>query len=185
MQRYEPCFLENGYDDVDFMGRDLLSEEDLKEMGVDDEDDLKAIWDKVDKNKSMEVLSKESLLEMSVSEWLSALSLAEQYAETFESNLFGSMEKVEAVWDDELVSNFGEIGKCSKYFCLPDFHLGRREDGAQEADAAERDIGRPRGDEGKVREGGGGRGEVRHCKEAQESGKESGGTCRSGRSSWR
>ena len=49
------------------------------------------------------VFSKESLLSMSVSEWLSSLCLAADYAESFESNFFGSMERVEAVWDDELV----------------------------------------------------------------------------------
>ena len=40
---------------------------------------------------------------MSVEEWLDSLSLS-HYAETFRANLFASMERVAAIWDDELTS---------------------------------------------------------------------------------
>ena len=41
---------------------------------------------------------------MSVDEWLESLALS-NYAETFrDSNLFASMERVAAIWDDELTS---------------------------------------------------------------------------------
>ncbi len=36
------------------MGVDLLSEDDLLEMGVDDKDDLDKVWSEVKKNKRME-----------------------------------------------------------------------------------------------------------------------------------
>ena len=39
-----------------------------------------------------------------VDEWLEYLNLKELYFETFERNLFTSMEKVSTIWDDELTS---------------------------------------------------------------------------------
>ena len=42
---------------------------------------------------------------LSVEEWLESLALCDNYAETFRSsNLFASMERVAAIWDDELTS---------------------------------------------------------------------------------
>ena len=41
---------------------------------------------------------------MSVEEWLESLNLKKLYLETFEKNLFTSMEKVCKIWDDELTS---------------------------------------------------------------------------------
>ena len=41
---------------------------------------------------------------MSVEKWLESLSLKHLYLETFEKNLFTSMEKVCKIWDDELTS---------------------------------------------------------------------------------
>ena len=50
-------------------------------------------------------LSKEELSSLSVEEWLESLALCDNYAETFRSsNLFASMERVAAIWDDELTS---------------------------------------------------------------------------------
>lgn len=42
---------------------------------------------------------------LSVEEWLESLALSDNYAEIFRSsNLFASMERVAAIWDDELTS---------------------------------------------------------------------------------
>ena len=39
-----------------------------------------------------------------VEEWLESLNLKELYLETFQKNLFTSMERVCKIWDDELTS---------------------------------------------------------------------------------
>lgn len=53
MQRYEKAFAENGYDHVDFIGRDLISRDDLVDMGVK-KDDLKVLTEAVEENKIMQ-----------------------------------------------------------------------------------------------------------------------------------
>ena len=39
-----------------------------------------------------------------VDEWLESLNLKDLYLETFEKNLFTSMERICKIWDDELTS---------------------------------------------------------------------------------
>ena len=46
---------------------------------------------------------------MGLDEWLESLSLS-NYAETFRGNFFTSMDRVAAIWDDELTSIL-EVGK--------------------------------------------------------------------------
>jgi hypothetical protein len=41
---------------------------------------------------------------MGVEEWLESIGLKTLYLETFEKNLFASMEKICKIWDDELTS---------------------------------------------------------------------------------
>ena len=53
LSRYEKALVENGYDHVDFVGPDLLSRDDLVEMGVEDEKDLVHFAEEIAKNKSM------------------------------------------------------------------------------------------------------------------------------------
>ncbi len=54
------------------------------------------------------VAPKDVLLGMTVHEWLTSLCLEAVYAESFESNFFGSMDRVEKVWDDELVGKIAD-----------------------------------------------------------------------------
>ena len=49
---------------------------------------------------SIPELSREELSSMSLEEWLESLALT-NYAETFRSNLFASMDRVAAIWDDK------------------------------------------------------------------------------------
>ena len=41
---------------------------------------------------------------LTVGEWLSSLSLDGEYTKTFEANLYTGMDRVIAIWDDELTS---------------------------------------------------------------------------------
>ena len=54
-------------------------------------------------NNGLAELSREELESMGLDEWLESLSLS-NYAETFRGNFFTSMDRVAAIWDDELTS---------------------------------------------------------------------------------
>ncbi len=51
--KFAPVFIANGYDDLDFMGEDILHEQDLVEMGLEDEKERKIIMDNVKENKTI------------------------------------------------------------------------------------------------------------------------------------
>ena len=41
---------------------------------------------------------------LTLEKWLESLDLKEEYVETFKTNLFTEMDRVAAIWDDELTS---------------------------------------------------------------------------------
>ncbi len=48
-------------------------------------------------------LASEELSDLTLDDWLDSLNLS-QYSDTFRENFFTSMDRVAAIWDDELTS---------------------------------------------------------------------------------
>ncbi len=53
LPKYEKALQVNGYDHLNFVGKDLISKQDLRDMGVADDKDLAHLYDEVQKNKTM------------------------------------------------------------------------------------------------------------------------------------
>ncbi len=54
MDKYESALVDNGYDDLDFLGDDVLDEDTLeKGLGVISKEDREAIMNKIRENKPM------------------------------------------------------------------------------------------------------------------------------------
>ncbi|KAM3966091.1 LOW QUALITY PROTEIN: uncharacterized protein ACR2FA_012964 [Aphomia sociella] len=106
---YEPLFSESGYDDIDFING-ILDENDLREMGIEENDRQKIIESskqlplkiaEISNNHNNNNISKNQ--NESVEEWLRIINL-EQYSDTFRKHLYVDMDRVRRIWEVELTA---------------------------------------------------------------------------------
>jgi hypothetical protein len=100
---YTPLMIAHGFDDVRFMGSNVMMETDLKEVvGVKSGEDVKKILSVAKRRfPRLKLLDKNSGNSVSVEEWLTSLSL-EEYCSKFKENGFTDMNKTRKIWDFEL-----------------------------------------------------------------------------------
>ncbi|XP_068623156.1 uncharacterized protein [Battus philenor] len=106
---YEPLFLESGYDDIDFING-ILDENDLREMGIEENDRQKILESakqlplkitEISNNHNNNNISKNQ--NETVDEWLRNINL-EQYSDTFRKHLYVDMDRVKRIWEVELTA---------------------------------------------------------------------------------
>ncbi|GIY05132.1 ankyrin repeat and sterile alpha motif domain-containing protein 1B [Caerostris extrusa] len=78
---YTSNFVENGYDDIDFLGGNILEDDDLVDMNVSNKDHRQKILESCHSLPALKPIS-ESQAPESVGEWLRSLHL-DQYIDTF------------------------------------------------------------------------------------------------------
>ncbi|XP_064635654.1 ankyrin repeat and sterile alpha motif domain-containing protein 1B-like isoform X3 [Lineus longissimus] len=100
--QYENILVANGFDDMDFMGSNVLEEADLFEMGIYNDDHRCRIVDATKKLPQLKSIDVNNLPE-SVEAWLKTLHLT-SYLSTFIDHDFCSMEKVHKMWELELTT---------------------------------------------------------------------------------
>lgn len=113
LEKYEKVFIRHGFDQVDFIGEDLMSSGDLDIMGIKEASAKELIMNalkatgnsKGSSSRGLEgQLQDDNGNSLTVEEWLSSISLHDEYTKSFEANLYTGMDRVIAIWDDELTS---------------------------------------------------------------------------------
>ncbi|XP_022089213.1 ankyrin repeat and SAM domain-containing protein 1A-like isoform X2 [Acanthaster planci] len=101
MGQYENMLIANGFDNLDFMGGNILEESDLTEMGILEELHRKIILQATSALPVMKTITQEGNMPSSVSEWLRSLLLSDCIP-NFLSNGITSMERAMELWELEL-----------------------------------------------------------------------------------
>jgi len=102
LAQYENLLIANGFDDMDFVGPNVLEADDLAEIGVTNSDHKKTILESVATLPPLQPIA-ESGMPRSVEEWLESLHLS-AYLDAFNRNQFTSMDRVKQIWDLELTT---------------------------------------------------------------------------------
>ncbi|XP_073431695.1 ankyrin repeat and SAM domain-containing protein 1A isoform X5 [Dendrobates tinctorius] len=99
LPQYESKFVLNGFDDVRFLADNILEDQDLVDIGILDQQHRKRLL------QAAHTLPKPFPLswDMSVAAWLHTLSL-QQYASSFLSSGYTSMETLRSLWELEIVN---------------------------------------------------------------------------------
>ncbi|XP_076249080.1 ankyrin repeat and SAM domain-containing protein 1A isoform X2 [Calliopsis andreniformis] len=98
---YETLFINYGFDDLDFING-VLDESDLKDMGINSDQERAVIMDAVGL-LTKRIDKRSGSNSQSVEEWLKSIHLG-NYAETFRKHLYTDMERVRCVWEVELAA---------------------------------------------------------------------------------
>ncbi|CAH0719150.1 unnamed protein product, partial [Brenthis ino] len=124
MHDYDPLFVESGYDDIDFVNG-ILNENDLREMGIEENDRQKILESakqlplkiaEISNNYNNNNISKNQ--NESVDDWLRTINL-EQYSDTFRRHLYVDMDRVRRIWEVELtaVLEINKAGHRKRILC--------------------------------------------------------------------
>ena len=127
MEKYAASFIDNGYDNVSFIGGGILTKEDLHEIGIEDPADCSALLESLKERSNNFQMTPGgcpviAVRDWSLDQWLESIQLVQYRSEIsnkytsgktvktcwcrdkFLNNMFSDMERVAAVWDDELLS---------------------------------------------------------------------------------
>ncbi|XP_042898627.1 ankyrin repeat and sterile alpha motif domain-containing protein 1B [Parasteatoda tepidariorum] len=99
---YSKNLMDNGFDDIDFLGGNILEEDDLIEMNITNKEHRQKILESCHSLPALKPIS-ESQAPESVGEWLRSLHL-DQYIDTFRRNGYSDMERAKKLWEVELSS---------------------------------------------------------------------------------
>jgi len=100
MGQYENQFITNGFDNLDFLGPNILEEQDLEQIKVLNHEHRKTILQAAHNLPHLQQI--DPLSPCSVEEWLSSLHLL-GYLETFTCHGYDTMDKVQSIlWDLQL-----------------------------------------------------------------------------------
>ncbi|XP_046569447.1 ankyrin repeat and SAM domain-containing protein 1A-like isoform X2 [Haliotis rubra] len=100
--QYENTLVANGFDDTDFLGGNVMEEQDLESIGITDTEHRTKLLKAANSLPKLEPID-QAKLPPSVEEWLKSLRL-EQYLDTFNNHKYNTMERVVKVWELELTS---------------------------------------------------------------------------------
>ncbi|XP_054709264.1 ankyrin repeat and sterile alpha motif domain-containing protein 1B-like [Uloborus diversus] len=114
LSKYENVLIINGFDDVNFLGGNIIEDADLIEIGVQNEKDRNKLCAFAQKLPSVIPLSKmreNGSFPQSVDEWLNSINLLE-YSDNFANNNITDMERALKLWEVELntVLKISKIG---------------------------------------------------------------------------
>jgi len=100
LSQYENIFITNGFDDMDYMGPDILDDNELLELGVHSEEHRQRL---LGASRLLPSVTSSSATDMpsSVGEWLESLQLS-SYRDALILHDFSTMERVRNIWELEL-----------------------------------------------------------------------------------
>ncbi|XP_073730984.1 ankyrin repeat and SAM domain-containing protein 1A isoform X3 [Misgurnus anguillicaudatus] len=101
LPQYESKLLLNGFDDLRFMGNDVMEEQDLKEIGIADPGHRRKILNSARSLPKVKALGCDG--STSLAAWLDVLGLQE-YLHNFLSSGYRTLESVKNLWELEIVN---------------------------------------------------------------------------------
>ncbi|XP_075835796.1 ankyrin repeat and SAM domain-containing protein 1A isoform X5 [Microtus pennsylvanicus] len=103
LQQYESKLLLNGFDDVRFLGSNVMEEQDLREIGISDPQHRRKLLQAARSLPKVKALGYDGVSPPSVPSWLDSLGL-QDYIHSFLSSGYSSIDTVKNLWELELVN---------------------------------------------------------------------------------
>ncbi|XP_036094960.1 ankyrin repeat and SAM domain-containing protein 1A isoform X5 [Rousettus aegyptiacus] len=103
LQQYESKLLLNGFDDVRFLGSNVMEEQDLREIGISDPQHRRKLLQAARSLPKVKALGCDGNSPPSVPSWLDSLGL-QDYVHSFLSSGYSSIDTVKNLWELELVN---------------------------------------------------------------------------------
>ncbi|XP_064425215.1 ankyrin repeat and SAM domain-containing protein 1A isoform X3 [Latimeria chalumnae] len=103
LQRYESKLLLNGFDEVRFLGNNIMEDQDLREIGISDSQHRRKILQAARSLPKVKPLGSDGNFQPSVSSWLESLGLQE-YIQCFLSSGYSTIDSVKNLWELEIVN---------------------------------------------------------------------------------
>ncbi|XP_053262657.1 ankyrin repeat and sterile alpha motif domain-containing protein 1B isoform X7 [Podarcis raffonei] len=103
LPQYENHLLANGFDNVQFMGSNVMEDQDLLEIGILNSGHRQRILQAIQLLPKMKQIGNDGYSPTSVAEWLDSLELGD-YIKPFLINGYTSMDLVKKIWDIELIN---------------------------------------------------------------------------------
>ncbi|XP_060101209.1 ankyrin repeat and sterile alpha motif domain-containing protein 1B isoform X1 [Heteronotia binoei] len=103
LSQYENHLLANGFDNVQFMGSNVMEDQDLLEIGILNSGHRQRILQAIQLLPKMKQIGNDGYHPTSVAEWLDSLELGD-YIKPFLINGYTSMDLVKKIWDVELIN---------------------------------------------------------------------------------
>ncbi|XP_017709109.1 PREDICTED: ankyrin repeat and SAM domain-containing protein 1A [Rhinopithecus bieti] len=103
LQQYESKLLLNGFDDVRFLGSNVMEEQDLRDIGISDPQHRRKLLQAARSLPKVKALGYDGNSPPSVPSWLDSLGL-QDYVHSFLSSGYGSIDTVKNLWELELVN---------------------------------------------------------------------------------
>ncbi|XP_015277069.1 PREDICTED: ankyrin repeat and sterile alpha motif domain-containing protein 1B-like isoform X2 [Gekko japonicus] len=103
LSQYENHLLANGFDNVQFMGSNVMEDQDLLEIGILNSGHRQRILQAIQLLPKMKQIGNDGYHPTSVAEWLDSLELGD-YIKPFLINGYTSMDLVKKIWDIELIN---------------------------------------------------------------------------------
>ncbi|XP_072418594.1 ankyrin repeat and sterile alpha motif domain-containing protein 1B isoform X15 [Chiloscyllium punctatum] len=103
LPQYENHLLANGFDNIQFMGSNVVEDQDLLEIGILNSSHRQRILQAVRGLPRVKVIGYDTNSPTSVADWLDSLELND-YIKTFLANGYTSMDLVKKLWEIELIN---------------------------------------------------------------------------------
>ncbi|XP_067913181.1 ankyrin repeat and SAM domain-containing protein 1A-like isoform X3 [Heterodontus francisci] len=103
MQQYESKLVLNGFDDVRFIGANVMEEQDLRELGIHEAGHRRKILQAARSLPKIKPFGFDGNSNTSIVTWLESLGL-QDYSQTFLSSGYNSMDCVKSLWELEIVN---------------------------------------------------------------------------------
>ncbi|XP_038235490.1 ankyrin repeat and SAM domain-containing protein 1A isoform X3 [Dermochelys coriacea] len=103
LQQYESKLLLNGFDDVRFMGCNVMEDQDLREIGISDPQHRRKLLQAARPLPKVKSLGCDGNSQPSVPAWLDSLGL-QDYIQSFLSSGYSSIDTVKNLWELEIVN---------------------------------------------------------------------------------
>uniref|UniRef100_A0A663FBP1 Ankyrin repeat and sterile alpha motif domain containing 1A n=1 Tax=Aquila chrysaetos chrysaetos TaxID=223781 RepID=A0A663FBP1_AQUCH len=103
LQQYESKLLLNGFDDVRFLGCNVMEDQDLRDIGISDPQHRRKLLQAARSLPKLKPLGCDGNSQPSVPAWLDSLGL-QDYIQSFLSSGYSSIDTVKNLWELEIVN---------------------------------------------------------------------------------
>ncbi|XP_036312521.1 ankyrin repeat and sterile alpha motif domain-containing protein 1B isoform X10 [Pipistrellus kuhlii] len=103
LPQYENHLMANGFDNVQFMGSNVMEDQDLLEIGILNSGHRQRILQAIQLLPKMRPIGHDGYHPTSVAEWLDSIELGD-YTKAFLINGYTSMDLLKKIWDVELIN---------------------------------------------------------------------------------
>ncbi|KAM6306984.1 LOW QUALITY PROTEIN: ankyrin repeat and sterile alpha motif domain-containing protein 1B-like [Podargus strigoides] len=103
LPQYENHLLANGFDNVQFMGSNVMEDQDLLEIGILNSGHRQRILQAIQLLPKIKQIGHDGYNPTSVAEWLDSIELGD-YTKSFLINGYTSMDLVKKIWEIELIN---------------------------------------------------------------------------------